>query len=144
MISWFGAHMIVGSSLTTGELMSLFTYTANILMSLMMFSMVFVMVVMSIASGERIAQVINQKSDLVSPENGIKEIKNGQIDFEDVYFEYTNIQDEANYVLDNIDLHIPSGSTLGILGATGSAKSSLVQLIPRLYDVTGGDVYKRQ
>lgn len=140
MISWFGAHMIVGSSLTTGELMSLFTYTANILMSLMMFSMVFVMVVMSIASGERIAQVINQKSDLVSPENGIKEIKNGQIDFEDVYFEYTNIQDEANYVLDNIDLHIPSGSTLGILGATGSAKSSLVQLIPRLYDVTGGSV----
>ena len=140
MISWFGAHMIVGSSLTTGELMSLFTYTANILMSLMMFSMVFVMVIMSIASGERIAQVINQKSDLVSPENGIKEIKNGQIDFEDVYFEYTNIQDEANYVLDNIDLHIPSGSTLGILGATGSAKSSLVQLIPRLYDVTGGSV----
>ena len=140
MISWFGAHMIVGSSLTTGELMSLFTYTANILMSLMMFSMVFVMVVMSIASGERIAQVINQKSDLVSPENGIKEIKNGQIDFEDVYFEYTNIQDEANYVLDNIDLHIPSGSTLGILGATGSAKSSLVQLIPRLYDVTEGCV----
>ena len=140
MISWFGAHMIVGSSLTTGELMSLFTYTANILMSLMMFSMVFVMVVMSIASGERIAQVINQKSDLVSPENGIKEIENGQIDFEDVYFEYTNIQDEANYVLDNIDLHIPSGSTLGILGATGSAKSSLVQLIPRLYDVTGGSV----
>ena len=140
MISWFGANMIVGSSLTTGELMSLFTYTANILMSLMMFSMVFVMVVMSIASGERIAAVINQKSDLVSPKNGIKEIKNGQIDFEDVYFEYTNIQDEANYVLDNIDLHIPSGSTLGILGATGSAKSSLVQLIPRLYDVTGGSV----
>ena len=129
LISWLGAHQIVASNMTTGELMSLFTYTASILMSLMMMSMVFVMVTMSIASGKRIAEVLNQESDLTSPENGT-------IDFEDVSFHYGNDED----ILSHINLHIPSGSTLGILGATGSSKSSLVQLIPRLYDVTQGSV----
>ena len=136
LISWVGAHQIVDGFMTTGELMSLFTYTTSMLMSLMMLSMVFVMVVMSIASANRIAEVINQKSDLVSPENGITEVKDGTIDFENVCFHYGHDED----ILSNIDLHIPSGSTLGILGATGSSKSSLVQLIPRLYDVTSGRV----
>ena len=136
LISWLGAHQIVASNMTTGELMSLFTYTASILMSLMMMSMVFVMVTMSIASGRRIAEVLNQESDLTSPENGIQTVENGTIDFEDVSFHYGNDED----ILSHINLHIPSGSTLGILGATGSSKSSLVQLIPRLYDVTQGSV----
>ena len=136
LISWLGAHQIVASNMTTGELMSLFTYTASILMSLMMMSMVFVMVTMSIASGKRIAEVLNQESDLISPENGIQTVENGTIDFEDVSFHYGNDED----ILSHINLHIPSGSTLGILGATGSSKSSLVQLIPRLYDVTQGSV----
>ena len=136
LISWLGAHQIVASNMTTGELMSLFTYTASILMSLMMMSMVFVMVTMSIASGKRIAEVLNQESDLTSPENGIQKVENGTIDFEDVSFHYGNDED----ILSRINLHIPSGSTLGILGATGSSKSSLVQLIPRLYDVTQGSV----
>lgn len=136
LISWLGAHQIVAQNMTTGELMSLFTYTASILMSLMMMSMVFVMVTMSIASGKRIAEVLNQESDLTSPENGVQTVANGTIDFEDVSFHYGNDED----ILSHIDLHIPSGSTLGILGATGSSKSSLVQLIPRLYDVTQGSV----
>ena len=136
LISWLGAHQIVASNMTTGELMSLFTYTTSILMSLMMMSMVFVMVTMSIASGKRIAEVLNQESDLTSPENGIQKVENGTIDFEDVSFHYGNDED----ILSRINLHIPSGSTLGILGATGSSKSSLVQLIPRLYDVTKGSV----
>jgi len=136
LISWLGAHQIVASNMTTGELMSLFTYTTSILMSLMMMSMVFVMVTMSIASGRRIAEVLNQESDLTSPENGIQTVENGTIDFEDVSFHYGNDEN----ILSHISLHIPSGSTLGILGATGSSKSSLVQLIPRLYDVTQGSV----
>ena len=116
LISWLGAHQIVAQNMTTGELMSLFTYTASILMSLMMMSMVFVMVTMSIASGKRIAEVLNQESDLTSPENGVQAVANGTIDFEDVSFHYGNDED----ILSHIDLHIPSGSTLGILGATGS------------------------
>ena len=137
LISWLGAHMIVGGSMTTGELMSLFTYTTSILMSLMMLSMVFVMVIMSVA----IAEVINQKSSLTSPENGLKEVKNGDIVFDHVYFNYgTGKHDDGSFVLDDVSLHVPSGSTLGILGATGSAKTSFVQLIPRLYDVTSGSV----
>ena len=136
LISWLGAHQIVASNMTTGELMSLFTYTTSILMSLMMMSMVFVMVTMSIASGRRIAEVLNQESDLTSPENGIQTVENGTIDFEDVSFHYGNDEN----ILSHISLHIPSGSTLGILGATGSSKSSLAQLIPRLYDVTQGSV----
>ena len=136
LISWLGAHQIVAQNMTTGELMSLFTYTTSILMSLMMLSMVFVMVSMSVASAKRIAQVLNQESDLQSPENGIQVVKNGTIDFENVSFHYGKDED----ILSHINLHVPSGSTLGILGATGSSKSSLVQLIPRLYDVTNGFV----
>lgn len=136
LISWIGAHQIVANNMTTGQLMSLFTYTTSILMSLMMLSMIFVMVTMSIASANRISEVINQESDLVSPENGVKEVKDGTIDFENVCFHYGKDED----ILENINLHIKSGTTFGILGATGSSKSSLVQLIPRLYDVTNGHV----
>ncbi len=136
LISWIGAHQIVAGNMTTGELMSLFTYTTSILMSLMMLSMVFVMVTMSIASANRISEVINQESNLVSPENGKTNIQDGTIDFENVCFHYGNDED----ILENINLHINSGSTFGILGATGSSKSSFVQLIPRLYDVTSGSV----
>lgn len=140
LISWTGAHMIVSHTMTTGQLMSLFTYVMNILMSLMMLSMVVVMVSMSIASGSRISKVINQKSSLTSPENGLTTVTNGDIRFNHVTFDYGKNDDESQHVLEDINLHIPSGSTLGILGATGSSKSSLVQLIPRLYDVSEGSV----
>lgn len=140
LISWTGAHMIVSHTMTTGQLMSLFTYVMNILMSLMMLSMVVVMVSMSIASGSRISEVINQKSSLTSPENGLTNVANGDIRFKHVTFDYGKNDDESQHVLEDINLHIPSGSTLGILGATGSSKSSLVQLIPRLYDVSEGSV----
>lgn len=140
LISWTGAHMIVSHTMTTGQLMSLFTYVMNILMSLMMLSMVVVMVSMSIASGSRISEVINQKSSLTSPENGLTTVANGDIRFYHVTFDYGKNDDENQHVLEDINLHIPSGSTLGILGATGSSKSSLVQLIPRLYDVSEGSV----
>ena len=132
--------MIVSHTMTTGQLMSLFTYVMNILMSLMMLSMVVVMVSMSIASGSRISKVINQKSSLTSPENGLTTVANGDIRFNHVTFDYGKNDDESQHVLEDINLHIPSGSTLGILGATGSSKSSLVQLIPRLYDVSEGSV----
>lgn len=132
--------MIVSHTMTTGQLMSLFTYVMNILMSLMMLSMVVVMVSMSIASGSRISEVINQKSSLTSPENGLTTVTNGDIRFNHVTFDYGKNDDESQHVLEDINLHIPSGSTLGILGATGSSKSSLVQLIPRLYDVSEGSV----
>lgn len=140
LISWTGAHMIVSHTMTTGQLMSLFTYVMNILMSLMMLSMVVVMVSMSIASGSRISEVINQKSSLTSPKNGLTTVANGDIRFKHVTFDYGKNDDESQHVLEDINLHIPSGSTLGILGATGSSKSSLVQLIPRLYDVSEGSV----
>ncbi len=140
LISWTGAHMIVSHTMTTGQLMSLFTYVMNILMSLMMLSMVVVMVSMSIASGSRISEVINQKSSLTSPENGLTTVTNGDIRFNHVTYDYGKNDDESQHVLEDINLHIPSGSTLGILGATGSSKSSLVQLIPRLYDVSEGSV----
>ena len=137
-ISWFGAHMIVGGSLTTGELTSMFTYVMMILMSLMMLSMVFVMVVMSIASAQRISEVINEKSTLHNPTNPEYEIKDGSIDFNNVSFSYFDDQEEVN--LKDINVHIKSGQTIGIIGGTGSAKSTFVQLIPRLYDVTRGEV----
>lgn len=140
LISWTGAHMIVSHTMTTGQLMSLFTYVMNILMSLMMLSTVVVMVSMSIVSGSRISEVINQKSSLTSPENGLTTVANGDIRFNHVTFDYGKNDDESQHVLEDINLHIPSGSTLGILGATGSSKSSLVQLIPRLYDVSEGSV----
>lgn len=137
-ISWFGAHMIVGGSLTTGELTSMFTYVMMILMSLMMLSMVFVMIVMSIASAQRISEVINEKSTLHNPKNPEYEIKDGSIDFNNVSFSYFDDQEEVN--LKDINVHIKSGQTVGVIGGTGSAKSTFVQLIPRLYDVTHGEV----
>ena len=137
-LSWLGAKMIVSSTMTTGELMSLFTYCTNILMSLMMISMVFVMVVMSKSSAERIVEVLEEKSTLTNCENPIYEVKDGSIEFNNVDFSYSN--DKNNLNLEKINIKINSGETIGILGGTGSAKSTLVQLIPRLYDVTGGEV----
>ena len=138
MISWLGAKMIVGGSLTTGELMSMFTYTTTILMSLMMLSMIFVMLSMSMASIDRINEVLNEKSDIVSKENAITTVKDGSISFRHVNFAYTKDQEEPNLVDINVD--IASGETIGILGGTGSGKTSFVSLIPRLYDVTNGEL----
>lgn len=138
-ISWLGARMIVGGSMTTGELMSMMTYTTNILMSLIMLSMIFVMLSMSFASVQRIDEVLDEKSDIVSPEKAVTEVKDGSIDFHHVSFAYSADQEADS--LEDIALHIRSGETIGILGGTGSGKSSLVQLIPRLYDVTKGSLY---
>jgi len=138
VLSWLGAKMIVSSTMTTGELMSLFTYCTNILMSLMMISMVFVMVVMSKSSAERIVEVLEEKSTLTNYENPIYEVKDGSIEFNNVDFSYS--KDKNNLNLEKINIKINSGETIGILGGTGSAKSTLVQLIPRLYDVTSGEV----
>lgn len=138
IISWLGAHMIVGGSLTTGDLMSLLTYCMNILMSLMMLSMAFVMISMSTASVERISEVLNETSDLQNPEHPVLEVPDGSVEFRNVNFRYK--QDAEGYVLKNINLSIKSGETLGIIGGTGSAKTSLVNLISRLYDVTDGCV----
>lgn len=137
-LSWLGAKMIVVGSLTTGELMSLLTYCMNIMMSLMMLSMIFVMVTMSFASAERITEILNEKSDLQNPENPVMEIKDGSIVFNHVDFAYRKSSGEP--VLKDIDIKIHSGETIGIIGGTGSAKSSLVNLISRLYDVTKGSV----
>lgn len=137
-ISWLGAKMIVVNSLTTGELMSLLTYCMNILMSLMMLSMIFVMVTMSMASAQRITQVLNEKADLVNPEQPVREVRDGSIVFENVDFSYKAESKEP--VLKDINLKIHAGETVGIIGGTGSAKSSLVNLISRLYDVTAGSV----
>ena len=138
LISWFGAHMIISDELGTGELMSLLAYCMNILMSLMMLSMVFIMITMSEASAARIAEVINEKSDLTNPENPIMEVPDGSISFEDVDFSYR--PGSGDPVLKDINLKIRSGESIGIIGGTGSAKSSLVNLISRLYDVTSGRV----
>ena len=138
LISWVGAKMIVNSALTTGELMSLLTYCMNILMNLMMLSMVFVMMSMSVASARRISEVLNEKSDLENPENPIHEVPDGSIEFQHVNFSYQ--KDSQEPVLHDINLKIHSGETIGILGGTGSAKTSLVNLISRLYDVTSGAV----
>ncbi len=137
-ISWMGAKMIVGSTLTTGELMSLLTYCMNIMSSLMMLSMVFVMLTMSIASAERICEVLNEKSDITNPKNPDYEVPDGSIDFDHVTFRYNSTS--AKPVLDDITLSIRSGETIGIIGGTGSSKSSLVNLISRLYDVSEGTV----
>ena len=137
-ISWLGAKMIVGSSLTTGELMSLLTYCMNILMSLMMLSMVFVMVTMSIASAERVTEVINDTADITDPEDPVTDVPDGSIVFDHVNFSYK--KDSQEPVLKDINISIRSGETIGIIGGTGSAKSSLVNLISRLYDVTDGSV----
>jgi ATP-binding cassette subfamily B protein len=138
LLSWLGAKIIVSNSMSTGELMSLFTYTTNILMSLMIISMVFVMVIMSKSSAERIIEVLDEKSDLANEENPICEVKDGSITFKNVDFSYSKKMD--NLVLENINIKINPGETIGIIGGTGSAKSTLVQLIPRLYDVTRGYV----
>lgn len=141
LISWLGAHMIVGSGetvLTRGDLTSLMAYCMNILMNLMMLSMVFVMVSMSSASAERIAEVLNEKADIVNPEKPVYEVTDGSIVFDNVNFSYKKTGGE--YVLSDINLDIKPGETIGIIGGTGSAKSSLVNLISRLYDVTDGSV----
>ena len=138
IISWLGAHMIVSGSLTTGDLMSLLTYCMNILTSLMMLSMAFVMISMSTASAERISEVLDETSDLQNPEHPVLEVPDGSVEFQNVNFRYK--QDAEGYVLKNINLSIKSGETLGIIGGTGSAKTSLVNLISRLYDVTDGSV----
>lgn len=137
-ISWLGAHMIVAQSLTTGELMSLLTYCMNILMSLMMLSMVFVMITLSMASAERISEVLNEEPDLVNPQNPDYKMESGSIDFENVSFDYH--KNEGDPVLKHINIHIDSGETIGIIGGTGSSKTSLVNLISRLYDTTEGTV----
>ena len=138
LISWLGAKQIVGSTLTTGELMSLLTYCMNILMSLMMVAMIFVMMSMSIASAERICEVLDEKSDLTNPVNPAYEVESGDIEFRHVRFSYHKESSEA--VLHDINLKIHAGETIGIIGGTGSAKTSLVNLISRLYDVSEGQV----
>ena len=138
-ISWIGARMIIGSQLTTGELMSLLTYCMNILMSLMMLSMVFVMITMSMASARRICEVLEEKPDLTNPENPDYDVPNGSIRFDDVTFRYNKTSESP--VLSHINLEIKSGETIGIIGGTGSSKTSLVNLISRLYDASEGTVY---
>lgn len=144
LISWLGAKLIVASGnnpavgMTTGDLTSMFSYTMQILMSLMMFSMVFVMITISYASMERAEEILDEKSDLHNPENPVYEVKDGSIEFDHVNFAYGKNADKL--CLDNVNLKIPSGSTVGIIGGTGSSKSTLVQLIPRLYDATEGSV----
>lgn len=137
-ISWFGANMIVGSELTTGELTTMLTYCMQILMSLMMLAFIFVMITMSLASGKRIAGVLNEQSSLTNPENPDYDVTDGSIDFDKVTFSYSEKSEKP--VLNNIDLHIRSGETIGIIGGTGSSKTSLVNLIGRLYDVNEGAV----
>ena len=138
-ISWLGAKMIVGSTLTTGDLMSLLAYCMNILMSLMMLSMVFVMLTMSSASAERICEVLNERSGLTNPEAPVEEVRDGSIEFRHVDFAY-QAEEGGEPVLKDISLQIAAGETVGIIGGTGSAKTSLVNLISRLYDVTAGEV----
>lgn len=137
-LSWLGARMIVGGSMTTGELTSLFSYVMNILMSLMILSMIFVMMTLSMASARRITQVLNEHADIVSPENADFEIPDGSVDFNHVTFAYG--EGTGKPVLSDINLHVEAGETIGIIGGTGSAKSSLVNLISRLYDVQEGSV----
>lgn len=140
LISWFGANMIIVGTLTTGEMMSLLAYCMNILMSLMMVSMIFVMMTMSYASAKRIAEVLEEKSGLSNPEEPVKEVKDGSICFKNVQFAYCKDCKEGKPVLKDINLEIKAGETIGIIGGTGSAKSSLVNLISRLYDVTSGEL----
>ncbi len=141
IISWVGAKLIVtsgGTDLTTGELMSLFTYTIQILASLMMLSMLFVMMTIAKASGERIVEILEEKGDIANKENPVKTVKDGSITFENVDFAYSKNADKL--CLDNVNINIKSGETVGIIGGTGSSKSTFVQLIPRLYDATKGSV----
>ena len=139
LISWFGAHLVVDSVLETGDLMALLTYCMNILMNLMMLTMIFVMISMSMASAKRICEVLNEESTLHNPENPEYNVENGDIRFENVSFRYSKTAEAP--VLDHINLEIKSGETIGIIGGTGSSKTSLVNLISRLYDVDEGAVY---
>ncbi len=141
LVSWIGAHLIVGSGgteLSEGELTSMFTYTMQILMNFMMLSMIFIMITMSRASAERITEVLTEQSDIHNPDSPVYEVKDGSIEFRDVDFSYSG--DMRKLCLSDVDLKINSGETVGIIGSTGSSKSTLVQLIPRLYDTTGGTV----
>ena len=140
LISWIGSKTIVAGGMQTGELSSIVTYAWQILTSLMMLSMVFVMVVMAQSSAERIIEVIDEEPTIKNKENAIKEVKDASIEFENVTFAYSDEEEEGKNALENINLKIKSGETIGIIGGTGSSKSSLVQLIPRLYDVTKGKV----
>ena len=137
-VSWLGAHFIVGGSMSTGDLTSLFSYVMGILMSLMMLSMVVVMISMSLASIRRIREVLDETPDLADPQDPVMDVANGSIDFNHVFFSYK--RDSEKYALSDIDLHIRSGETIGVIGGTGSGKSSLVNLICRLYDVNKGSV----
>ena len=141
LIAWFGANLIVSTGeteMTTGDLVSLLSYVMQILMNLMMLSMIFVMLTMSKAAGERVCEVLEEKSDLVNPENPVYTVSDGSIDFESVSFSYSG--EKGNYCLRDAELHIKSGETVGIIGSTGSSKTTLVQLIARLYDTTEGTV----
>ena len=137
-VSWFGAQFVVGGSLTTGQLTSLFTYIMTIMMSLMMLSMIFVTITQSVASGQRVAQVIDEIPDIENPENADTVLPDGSIDFDKVYFAYKGGSGE--YALNNINLHIASGESIGVIGGTGSGKSSLINMISRLYDASRGIV----
>lgn len=138
-LSWFGAHFIVGGELTTGQLTSLFAYVMSILSSLMMFSMIFVMITMSAASGRRILEVIDEQTEITSPEeNAVTEVRNGDIDFHNVSFAYN--EGTGEYAIQNINLHIDSGETIGVIGGTGCGKSTLAALVSRLYDANEGEV----
>src|SRR5690625_2237062 len=139
VVYWVGAKQVVGGSMTTGELTSFITYMMQILSSLMMVSMIFVMIVISEASVERVAEVLNEQATLTNPKNAVTTIETGDIEFKNVQFKYNALSEEAD--LRDINLKIQSGETIGIIGGTGSGKSSLIQLIPRLYDVTEGEVY---
>ena len=140
LISWIGSQLIVGGEMGTGQLSSIITYAWQILSSLMMLSFVFVMIIMAQSSAERILEIIEEEPTLKNKEKTVKEVKDGSIKFENVSFRYSDEQDENTYALENINLDIKPGETIGIIGGTGSSKSTLVQLIPRLYDVTKGSV----
>ena len=139
-VSWFGAQFVVGGTLTTGEITSLFTYVMSILMSLMMLSMIFVMLTMSAASGKRVAEVIDEDADIVNPSNPIMEVTGGDVEFSHVYFAYKSGKGSGEYAINNITFQIREGETIGVIGGTGSGKSSLVNLVSRLYDVSKGSV----
>ena len=140
LISWIGAQLIVGGEMQTGQLSSIITYAWQILASLMMLSFVFVMIIMAQSSAERIIEVVDEEPTLKDKENPVKEVKDGSIIFENVSFQYSDEKDQEKYALENINLEIKEGETIGIIGGTGSSKSTLVQLIPRLYDVTKGSI----
>ncbi|MDO4912551.1 MAG: ABC transporter ATP-binding protein [Lactobacillus sp.] len=137
LLSWFGAHQIVGGSLQTGQLVSMFSYSNSVLFSLMIVAMISVQIVMSMSSGRRIAEVLTEKPAITNPENPITKLENGEIIFDDVSFKYS---DGSKNAIDDVNLTIKSGETIGIIGETGSSKSTLVNLIPRLYDVTSGSI----